>query len=86
MVKHFSCSYLRHWLSFLTGGSISLYVYLYAIYYFFARTKMYGFFQTTFYFGYTAVICFGLMTMCGTIGYMSASAFVRKIYSTVKID
>lgn len=88
----------RHWVVFFTGGSISLYVYLYAIYYFFAKTKftcrkidavfcrMYGFFQTSFYFGYTAVICFGLFMICGAVGYMAADYFVRKIYSTIKID
>jgi transmembrane 9 superfamily protein 3 len=47
---------------------------------------MYGFFQTTFYFGYTAVGCFGLFLVCGAVGYLSASTFVRKIYGTVKID
>ena len=70
----------------MTGGSISVYVYLYSIYYFIARTKMYGMFQTTFYFGYTAVICFGLFMMCGAVGLLSASTFVRRIYGTVKID
>ncbi|CAG8647962.1 4334_t:CDS:10, partial [Cetraspora pellucida] len=46
-----------HWMSFLTCGSTAVYVYLYAIYYFINRTKMYGLFQTTFYFGNTAIIC-----------------------------
>lgn len=78
--------YRWHWVSFMTGGSISFYVYLYAIYYFFARTKMYGLFQTTFYFGYTAVICFGLLAACGSVGFLSSSLFLRRIYATVKID
>jgi transmembrane 9 superfamily protein 3 len=47
---------------------------------------MYGLFQTTFYFGYMALFSLCLGLMCGTIGYIGTSLFVRKIYSTVKID
>lgn len=32
---------------------------LYSIHYFLAKTKMTGFFQTAFYFGYTAMFCLG---------------------------
>eukprot|EP00158_Paraphelidium_tribonemae_P004793 Partr_v1_DN26971_c0_g1_i4_m7332 putative transmembrane 9 superfamily member len=74
------------WISFMSGGSVAIYVGLYSIHYFFARTKMYGLFQTVFYFGYTAAICFGLMMLCGAVGFFAANRFVRKIYSTVKID
>jgi len=47
---------------------------------------MYGLFQTTFYFGYMAVFSVSLGILCGTIGYLGTSIFVRKIYGTVKID
>lgn len=47
---------------------------------------MYGLFQTAFYFGYMALFSGALGIMCGTVGYIGASIFVRKIYSTVKID
>lgn len=47
---------------------------------------MYGLFQTSFYFGYMAVFSTALGIMCGAIGYMGTSAFVRKIYTNVKID
>jgi len=74
------------WTSFLASGSTALYVYLYAIYYFFARTKMFGFFQTFFYFSYTAAICFGLFVILGTIGFVAAEIFIYQIYANVKID
>lgn len=48
--------------------------------------RMYGLFQTAFYFGYMALFSLALGLMCGTVGYLGSSAFVRKIYSTVKID
>lgn len=76
----------RQWTSFLTGASTSFYVYLYSFYYFFFKTKMYGLFQTTFYFGHMALFSLALGFMCGAIGYVGTNAFVRKIYSTIKID
>lgn len=76
----------RQWTSFLTGASTSFYVYLYSFYYFFFKTKMYGLFQTTFYFGHMALFSLALGIMCGAIGYVGTNAFVRKIYSTIKID
>ncbi|XP_071528794.1 transmembrane 9 superfamily member 3 [Panulirus ornatus] len=78
--------YRWQWTSFLAAASTSVYVYIYATYYFFFKTKMYGFFQTSFYFGYMALFSVTLGIMCGTIGYVGTSKFVRKIYSTVKID
>ena len=47
---------------------------------------MYGLFQTTFYFGYMALFSLCLGIMCGSLGYAGTAYFVRKIYSTVKID
>jgi len=47
--------------------------------------RMYGMFQTVFYFGYMALFSLGLGLMCGTFGYIGTQAFVRKIYS-IKID
>lgn len=78
--------YRWQWTSFLCAASTALYVYFYAVYYFFFKTKMYGLFQTAFYFGYMALFSAGLAIMCGTVGYAGTSLFVRKIYSTVKID
>ncbi|XP_055382600.1 transmembrane 9 superfamily member 3 [Condylostylus longicornis] len=78
--------YRWQWTSFLSAASTSLYVYAYSFYYFFFKTKMYGLFQTTFYFGYMALFSGGLGIICGTVGYVGTSIFVRKIYSNVKID
>jgi len=78
--------YRWQWTSFLAAGSTSGYVYMYSMYYFFFKTKMYGLFQTTFYFGYMALFSLSLGLMCATLGYVGTSIFVRKIYSTVKID
>ncbi|CAG0886967.1 unnamed protein product, partial [Cyprideis torosa] len=78
--------YRWQWTSFLAAASSSVYVYLYAIYYYLFKTKMYGLFQTAFYFGYMSLFSLALGLLCGTIGYLGSAFFVRKIYSTVKID
>lgn len=78
--------YRWRWTSFLSGASTAVYVYAYSVYYFLFKTKMYGLFQTAFYFSYMALFSGALGLMCGTIGYVGTAKFVRKIYSTVKID
>lgn len=78
--------YRWQWTSFLSGASTAGYVYMYSFYYFFFKTKMYGLFQTAFYFGYMALFSIALGILCGTFGYVGTSTFVKKIYSTVKID
>ena len=64
-----SIKYSRRWqwTAFLSAGSTAGYVYFYSFYYFFFKTKMYGFFQTTFYFGYMGVFSLGLGMLCGTV-------------------
>mmetsp|Transcript_64934 Transcript_64934/g.153482 ORF Transcript_64934/g.153482 Transcript_64934/m.153482 type:complete len:301 (+) Transcript_64934:70-972(+) len=74
------------WTSFLSAASTSLYVFVYAIYYFRAKTRMYGFFQTAFYFGYTLNFCMALALLCGAIGFSSSAVFVRRIYRNIKSD
>lgn len=79
-------NYHWHWTSFGAGASTALYVFLYSVHYFTAKTKMTGFFQTTFYFGYTSMFCLGLAVMTGAVGYLAAAAFVRRIYRNIKCD
>ena len=74
------------WTAFCGAASVSGYVYLYSVYYFLFKTKMTGFFQTCFYFGYTAMFCLALGVMCGAVGYVGSNAFVRRIYRNVKVD
>lgn len=75
-----------HWTAFGAGASTGLYVFFYAIHYFFAKTRMTGLFQTAFYFGYTLMFCLGLALVCGSAGHAGANAFVRRIYRNVKCD
>jgi len=78
--------YRWHWTSFAAGGSTALYVFLYAIYYFIAKTRMTGLMQTAFYWGYMVMFCLGLFIMTGSIGFLGTNIFVRQIYKYIKSD
>ena len=79
-------NYHWQWTAFNGAASVAGYVYLYSVYYFLFKTKMTGFFQTCFYFGYTAMFCLALGIMCGAIGYVGSNSFVRRIYRNIKCD
>ncbi|KAK4597003.1 hypothetical protein RGQ29_014857 [Quercus rubra] len=74
------------WRSFLCGGSTGLYIFGYCFYYYYARTDMQGFLQTSFFFGYMACICYGFFLMLGTVGFIASLLFVRHIYGSIKCD
>eukprot|EP01127_Copromyxa_protea_P015585 TRINITY_DN4500_c0_g1_i1.p1 TRINITY_DN4500_c0_g1~~TRINITY_DN4500_c0_g1_i1.p1 ORF type:complete len:597 (+),score=104.70 TRINITY_DN4500_c0_g1_i1:40-1791(+) len=78
--------YRWQWVSFASSASTALYVYLYAIYYFFYRTKMTGFFQTMFYFGYMGMFCFGLALLTGAVGFLGSRLFVKRIFNYIHVD
>ncbi|KAA8545501.1 hypothetical protein F0562_020285 [Nyssa sinensis] len=79
-------NYHWRWTSFFSAASTAVYVYLYSIYYYYVKTKMSGFFQTSFYFGYTLMFCLGLGILCGAVGYLGSNLFVRRIYRNIKCD
>ncbi|KAL9256177.1 Transmembrane 9 superfamily member 3-like protein [Drosera capensis] len=74
------------WRSFICGGSTGLFIYGYCLYYYYARSGMYGFMQTSFFFGYMACICYGFFLMLGTVGFRAALLFVRHIYRSIKCE
>ncbi|XP_057532278.1 transmembrane 9 superfamily member 1-like [Amaranthus tricolor] len=79
-------NYHWQWTSFFSAASTAIYVYFYSIYYYHVKTKMSGFFQTSFYFGYTMMFCLGLGILCGAVGYLGSSLFVWRIYRNIKCD
>lgn len=74
------------WTSFALGASTAGYVFAYSVYFFWFKTRMTGFFMFAFYFTYMGLLCFGLALLCGTVGYLSSSSFIRRIYRNVKTD
>lgn len=74
------------WRSFLSGGSTGLFIYAYSFFYYYYRSKMTGFLQASFYFGYMFILCYFFFVMLGTVGFYSALCFIRHIYSNLKTD
>ena len=74
------------WRSVLCGGSTGVFIYAYCFYYYYARSDMTGFMQTSFFFGYMSVICYGFFLLLGNIGFRASSLFVRHIYKAIKCE
>ncbi|CAN1252165.1 Transmembrane 9 superfamily member 5 [Linum perenne] len=71
------------WRSVLRGGSPAIFMYLYSIF-FFSRSSMSGVLQTSFFFGYSACLCYAVFLMLGTVSFCASFIFVCRIYRAVK--
>ncbi|KAK3003040.1 hypothetical protein RJ639_018796 [Escallonia herrerae] len=74
------------WRSYLTAGSSALYLFLYSAYYFFTKLEITKLVSGVLYFGYMVIGSYAFFVLTGTIGFYACFWFVRKIYSSVKID
>jgi transmembrane 9 superfamily protein 1 len=74
------------WRAVLCGGSTGVFIFGYCFYYYYARSDMSGFMQTSFFFGYMACICFGFFLMLGSVGFRASYLFVRHIYQSIKCE
>ncbi|GAP90451.1 putative endomembrane protein 70 [Rosellinia necatrix] len=74
------------WQSFAVGGGSALWVFLYSIWYYFFKLHITGFVSSVLFFVYSFMACcvYGLLT--GTVGFLSAYAFIQKLYAAVKVD
>ena len=81
------CSEDYHWWwrSFFTSGSSALYLFLYSAFYF-SKLDITFTSSTLVYFGYMFVISLLFFLCTGVIGFLSCHWFVRKIYSSIKVD
>jgi transmembrane 9 superfamily protein 1 len=70
----------------LCGGSTGVFIFGYCFYYYYARSDMSGFMQTSFFFGYMACICYGFFLMLGSVGFRASHLFVRHIYQSIKCE
>ncbi|KAJ0959704.1 hypothetical protein J5N97_000631 [Dioscorea zingiberensis] len=82
------CSEDYHWWwrAYLTAGSSALYLFLYSAFYFFSKLEITKFVSGILYFGYMLIVSYAFFVLTGTIGFYACFWFVRKIYSSVKID
>ncbi|KVI05889.1 Major facilitator superfamily domain, general substrate transporter [Cynara cardunculus var. scolymus] len=82
------CSEDYHWWwrAYLTAGSSAVYLFLYSIFYFFTKLEITKLVSGILYFGYMSIASYAFFVLTGTIGFYACLWFVRKIYSSVKID
>ncbi|XP_026081414.1 transmembrane 9 superfamily member 2-like isoform X1 [Carassius auratus] len=74
------------WRSFLTSGFTAVYLFVYAVHYFFSKLQIIGAASTFLYFGYTLIMVLIFFIFTGTIGFFACFLFVNKIYSVLKVD
>ncbi|KAE8656251.1 Transmembrane 9 superfamily member 7 [Hibiscus syriacus] len=74
------------WGSYLTAGSSALYLLLYSAFYFFTKLEITKLVSGILYFGYMVIVSYAFFFLTGTIGFYVCFWFVRKIYSSVKVD
>merc|ERR1719162_1104327 len=74
------------WATYINGGMTGIFIYIYSFYYYFHRSGMTGILQSSFSFGYMAVVSFGFFLMLGAAGFQCSLVFVKYIYSRVKCD
>lgn len=79
-IKLCSEDYNWWWHSFLVGGGSSVWVFMYCIWYYMTKLHIEGFVSSLLFFSYSFMACavYGLLT--GTMGFLTAYVFVRRIY------
>lgn len=74
------------WQSFFVGGASGFWIFVYSAWYYATRLHIEGFVSSLLFFSYSALACGVYALATGTIGFLTAYAFVRRIYSSVKVD
>ena len=79
-------NYYWWWRSFCTSGSTALYIFIYSFVYFHQLEANNSFATYVLYFGYMALVSFGLFLMTGFIGVFSSLYFTKKLYASIKTN
>jgi len=74
------------WHSFFVGGGSAVWVFLYCIWYYFMKLHVTGFVSSMLFFAYSGIACVVYGLLCGTVGFLTAYTFVRRIYGAIKAD
>ncbi|KIW31138.1 uncharacterized protein PV07_02812 [Cladophialophora immunda] len=74
------------WQSFFVGGASGFWIFVYSVWYYATRLHIDGFVSSLLFFSYSALACAVYSLATGTIGFLTAYMFVRRIYGGVKVD
>ncbi|KAK4703342.1 transmembrane 9 superfamily member 2/4, partial [Phenoliferia sp. Uapishka_3] len=78
--------YRWQWRSFLAGGGSAFWLLAYGLLYWMTRLHLDGFANKVLYLGYLLLISFLCFLITGAIGFVSCWAFLRVIYSRIRVD
>lgn len=79
-IKLCSEDYNWWWHSFFVGGGSAFWVFMYCVWYYFTKLHIEGFVSSLLFFSYSFMACVVYGLLCGTVGFLTAYAFVRRIY------
>ncbi|EPE27877.1 hypothetical protein GLAREA_04668 [Glarea lozoyensis ATCC 20868] len=85
-IKLCSEDYNWWWHSFFVGGGSAVWVFVYCIWYYLTKLHIEGFISSLLFFSYSFIACVVYGLLCGTVGFLTAYAFVRRIYGAIKAD
>jgi transmembrane 9 superfamily member 2/4 len=74
------------WYAFFSSGSTAFYTFLYSIFWFRTLEASRMIMTYLLYFGYMFLISFAILLVFGCVGALTSLWFVRKIFSTIKVD
>jgi len=74
------------WQSFFVGGASGFWIFVYSAWYYATKLHIEGFVSSLLFFSYSALACTVYSLATGTVGFLAAYAFIRRIYGGVKVD
>ncbi|CCD23272.1 transmembrane 9 family protein NDAI_0B02370 [Naumovozyma dairenensis CBS 421] len=78
-------NWMWQWRGFIIGGvGCAIYVFIHSI--LFTKFKLGGFTTIVLYVGYSTIISLLFCIVTGAIGFLSSMFFIRKIYSSIKVE
>jgi transmembrane 9 superfamily protein 2/4 len=74
------------WKSFADSASSGIWFFLYSGWFIFSRLQYKGLLPFAVFFTYTSMMAVAMSLYCGSVGFLTAMWFNKKIYGTVKLD
>lgn len=78
--------YRWHWRAFFAGGGSAFWLVTYGLFYWLARVELVGIANKVLFLAYLAMAAGFTFLVTGSIGFISCYAFLRLIYSRIRVD
>ncbi|KAL9101272.1 MAG: hypothetical protein Q9163_003444 [Psora crenata] len=74
------------WQSIFRGAGSALWIFMYCVWFYWTKLHISGFISGLLFFCYCGIACAVYGLLMGTVGFMTAYTFVRRIYGAIKAD